>query len=88
MKPDLRFDTLTRLLPNTWGFRSYRRELVRVEHVECGGPKRVSASCPILNNDSDAQKKRGTVDLWTVGYADTRLTAQARFPMDKPWKTR
>lgn len=23
------------------------------------------------------------MDLWTVGYADTRLTAQARFPMDK-----
>jgi len=27
------------------------------------------------------------VDLWTVGCADSRLTAQARFPMDNPWKT-
>jgi hypothetical protein len=28
------------------------------------------------------------VNLWTVGYADPRLTAQARSPMDKPGKTR
>jgi hypothetical protein len=27
------------------------------------------------------------VDLWTVGCADPRLTAQARSPMDKPGKT-
>jgi hypothetical protein len=27
------------------------------------------------------------VNLWTVGCADTRLTAQARSPMDKPGKT-
>lgn len=28
-----------------------------------------------------------TVDLWTAGRAGSRLTAQARSPMDKPWKT-
>jgi len=27
------------------------------------------------------------VNLWTVGCADPRLTAQARSPMDKPGKT-
>jgi hypothetical protein len=27
------------------------------------------------------------VNLWTVGYADPRLTAPARSPMDKPGKT-
>jgi hypothetical protein len=27
------------------------------------------------------------VNLWTVGGADARLTAQARSPMDKPGKT-
>jgi hypothetical protein len=27
------------------------------------------------------------VNLWTVGGADPRLTAQARSPMDKPGKT-
>src|SRR5207244_9367293 len=27
------------------------------------------------------------VNLWTVGYADSRLTAQARSPMDKLGKT-
>src|SRR5271166_602987 len=27
------------------------------------------------------------VNLWTIGCADTRLTAQARSPMDKPGKT-
>jgi hypothetical protein len=30
---------------------------------------------------------RGAVNLWTVGCADPRLTAQARSPMDKPEKT-
>src|SRR5690349_20979167 len=30
---------------------------------------------------------RGAVNLWTVGCADPRLTAQARSPMDKPGKT-
>ena len=29
----------------------------------------------------------GAVNLWTVGCADPRLTAQARSPMDKPGKT-
>jgi hypothetical protein len=29
----------------------------------------------------------GAVDLWTVGCADSRLTARARFPVDKPWTT-
>src|SRR5207244_9933796 len=29
----------------------------------------------------------GAVNLWTVGCADSRLTAQARSPMDKPGKT-
>ena len=28
------------------------------------------------------------MNLWTVGCADPRLTAQARSPMDKPGKTR
>jgi len=28
------------------------------------------------------------VNLWTVGCADPRLTAQAQSPMDKPGKTR
>ena len=32
-------------------------------------------------------QKRCTVDLWTAGYAGSRLTAQARSPMDKPWTT-
>ena len=27
------------------------------------------------------------MNLWTVGCADPRLTAQARSPMDKPGKT-
>jgi len=27
------------------------------------------------------------VDLWTAGCAGSRLTAQARSPMDKPWTT-
>jgi hypothetical protein len=27
------------------------------------------------------------VNLWTIGCADARLTAQARSPMDKPGKT-
>jgi hypothetical protein len=27
------------------------------------------------------------VNMWTVGCADARLAAQARFPMDKPGKT-
>jgi hypothetical protein len=27
------------------------------------------------------------VDLWTAGYAGSRLTAQTRSPMDKPWTT-
>jgi hypothetical protein len=27
------------------------------------------------------------VNLWTVGCADPRLTAQARFPIDKPGET-
>ena len=27
------------------------------------------------------------MNLWTVGYADPRLTAPARSPMDKPGKT-
>ncbi len=27
------------------------------------------------------------VEMWTVGCADTRLTARTRFPMDKSWKT-
>ena len=27
------------------------------------------------------------MNLWTVGCADSRLTAQARSPMDKPGKT-
>jgi len=31
--------------------------------------------------------QRGAVNLWTVGCADARLTAQARSPMDKPEKT-
>ena len=31
--------------------------------------------------------RRDAVNLWTVGCADTRLTAQARSPMDKPRKT-
>ena len=30
---------------------------------------------------------QSTVDLWTAGDAGSRLTAQARFPMDKPWTT-
>ncbi len=30
---------------------------------------------------------RCTVDLWTAGCAGSRLTAQARSPMDKPWTT-
>ena len=34
-----------------------------------------------------APETTDAVDLWTVGFADPRLTAQARFPMDKPWKT-
>src|SRR5712671_4492400 len=29
----------------------------------------------------------GAVNLWTVGCADSRLTAPARSPMDKPGKT-
>ena len=32
-------------------------------------------------------QKRCTVDLWTAGYAGSRLTASARSPMDKPWTT-
>ena len=32
-------------------------------------------------------QKRCTVDLWTAGYAGSRLTAQARSPMDKRWTT-
>src|SRR5947207_3046846 len=28
--------------------------------------------------------RAGAVNLWTVGCADPRLTAQARSPMDKP----
>ena len=32
-------------------------------------------------------QKRCTVDLWTAGYAGSRLTAPARSPMDKPWTT-
>src|SRR3954447_4262018 len=31
--------------------------------------------------------RRDAVNLWTVGCADARLTAQARSPMDKPGKT-
>jgi putative transposase len=31
--------------------------------------------------------RAGAVNLWTVGGADPRLTAQARSPMDKPGKT-
>ena len=27
------------------------------------------------------------MDLWTAGCAGSRLTAQARSPVDKPWKT-
>ncbi len=27
------------------------------------------------------------MNLWTVGYADPRLTVPARSPMDKPGKT-
>src|SRR5258705_390058 len=30
---------------------------------------------------------RNAVNLWTVGCADPRLTAQARSPVDKPGKT-
>src|SRR5712675_1669418 len=33
------------------------------------------------------QWRGGAVNLWTVGCADPRLTAQARSPMDKPGKT-
>ncbi len=33
------------------------------------------------------QWRSDAVNLWTVGCADTRLTAQARSPMDKPGKT-
>ncbi len=32
-------------------------------------------------------QKQCTVDLWTAGYAGSRLTASARSPMDKPWTT-
>src|SRR2546421_677349 len=32
-------------------------------------------------------RRVGAVNLWTVGCADPRLTAQARSPMDKPGKT-
>lgn len=32
-------------------------------------------------------QKRCTVDLWTAGYAGSRLTAPAQSPMDKPWTT-
>ncbi len=32
-------------------------------------------------------QKQCTVDLWTAGYAGSRLTAPARSPMDKPWTT-
>src|ERR1700740_570247 len=31
--------------------------------------------------------EEGAVNLWSVGCADPRLTAQARSPMDKPGKT-
>src|SRR5208283_2053218 len=31
--------------------------------------------------------RRDAVNLWTVGCADARLTAQARSPLDKPGKT-
>jgi putative transposase len=31
--------------------------------------------------------RAGAVNLWTVGCADPRLTAQARSPMDKPGNT-
>jgi len=34
-----------------------------------------------------APETADAVDLWTVGDADSRLSAQARSPMDKPWKT-
>lgn len=34
-----------------------------------------------------APKTAGAVDLWTVGRADPRLSALARSPVDKPWKT-
>ena len=32
-------------------------------------------------------QRRCPVDLWTAGYAGSRLTAPARSPMDKPWTT-
>ena len=35
----------------------------------------------------ERRKALCTVDLWTVGCADPRLTALPRFPMGKPWKT-
>ena len=74
-------------MPNILVLRSCRKELAHVEHEEFGGPKCVLATRHHSQEKTNAQK-RDPVDLWTVGYADTRLTAQARFPMDKPWKTR
>ena len=42
---------------------------------------------PRRNHRRLEMQKRCTVDLWTAGYAGSRLTAQARSPMDKPWTT-
>src|SRR6202030_2520874 len=45
---------------------------------------------PIDSGDGTGRltpRQGGAVNLWTVGCADPRLTAQARSPMGKPGKT-
>src|SRR4051794_5912016 len=44
-------------------------------------------ACASRGNGSVTRWRRDAVNLWTVGCADTRLTAQARSPMDKLGKT-